>query len=901
MTQHVPSVPRSEDVIGPGAEERYRISVEELLTSLLEDTLARHEPGLKGLLDGRTALPADEPKQMIKALQAIGLHLQLISLAEENAAQRRRRAAETAGGPDAVIGSFSHGLGEAAALGVDEAALARALAAFRVEPTLTAHPTEAKRVTVLEAHRRIYRKLVELGEARWTPREREALTEEVRAEIEILWMTGELRLERPKLAEEVAWALHFFNETLFEAANTCYDQLEAALMRHFGEAGLRAPSFLRFGFWVGGDRDGNPNVTSGVTRWTLAQLRLNALERYRRRVAELIPRMSVSARVTPVPGEFGRALAEALELSGNGEAIAGRNPYEPFRQYLAAIEARLAATAGSGRPGTVPYARPDGLLADLEAIREALVALEADRLARGFVQPLIREVETFGFRTAALDIRQNAAVINRTVAALTGLEPGSDAFARRLREDLAAGGPGGIVAEKLPEEARETVALFRLIGERRDDPEAIGSFVLSMTTSVEDILAVYWLMAAFRAGDASAAAQPAVTPLFETIEDLRNAGRILSGLLAEAPVRAILKEQGDRLEVMLGYSDSNKDGGYLASAWELYVAQQEIVRTAEAAGVTVRFFHGRGGSVSRGGAPTGRAIAAQPPGTICGQMRLTEQGEVISSKYGHRGAARHQLELLSASVLTHTLKSPLEAEPDAAGHFAESLSWLARTSQAAYTQLLHEPGFLDYFRAASPIDELPLLQIGSRPAKRFGQATLEDLRAIPWVFAWTQNRHLITGWYGLGSALERFRQAEGAEGARHLSEMFERSRVFRLVIDEVEKSLLLTDLDIASCYSALVADQELRARIFGAIRAEYERTERELLRVTGEEAVAARFPALSRRVEGARALVDQVNLTQVRLLDQFRTLPEDAPDRLGVKVPLLLSMTCIASGLGWVG
>ncbi len=880
---------------------------EELLTGLLREVLRAHEPGLKGLIGGAPALPVEDPKLLVKALQAVGIEFQLVAIAEQLAAESRRRAVERSGGPDAVLGSFAHAMKEIAALGVPPEALGRTLESFRVVPTLTAHPTEAKRVTVLEIHRRVQAALSELADPRWTQGERDRIVEGIRTEIETLWMTGELRLARPTLEEEVAWGLHFFNETLFDAASDCYAQFEAARARHSdraeraGRPAERTPAFLSFASWIGGDRDGNPNVTAAVTRRTLARLRRNALARYRARAAGLVPLVSVSDRIAALPERFRRRLAEALQLSGAGAAIASRNPHESCRQYLAAIEARLAAGIGQGPADALPYARPEDLAADLAAIEDALAGLGAYRLAKRHIRPLIREVETFGFRTAALDIRQNASVVNRTVAALSGETPGTEAFAARLRADLASGARPEIPEDGLSDEAAEAVALFRLIGERREDPLAIGSFVLSMTTSAEDILAVHWMLQATRAGDAGAETAPPVTPLFETIEDLRNAAPILADLLAEPGLRALIAPKG-RLEVMLGYSDSNKDGGFLTSNWEVTKAQTAIVEVASAAGVAVRFFHGRGGSVSRGGAPTGRAIAAQPRGTVAGQMRLTEQGEVISSKYGTEAAARYQLELLASSVLTHTLKSPHEAEPDPAHR--EVLDRLSEASRRAYRGLLEAPGFLDYFRAASPIDELPLLRIGSRPARRFGAAGLDDLRAIPWVFAWSQNRHLITGWYGLGTALSAFREAEGAAGARVLEEMFAQSRLFRLVIDEVEKTLLQADMEIARRYAGLVAEEEVRLAIFGAIEAEAARTAREVHAITGETRLAARFPALAARVSRASDLVARCNEAQIALLARHRALGEakaEGAEAQDIRVALLLSMNCIAAGLGWVG
>ena len=893
----------------PSEESEFTVYLNEvagLLTGLLRSVIRTHEPRLADLLQSPGAVDGRDPALQVKALQAIGIHFQLMAIAEENTAMRQRRAAEATGGPDSVRGSFAHALADAARAGVGPEAVEAALRRFEVGPTLTAHPTEAKRITVLETHRRIYRGLVDLEATRWTPRERERLIARLRTEIELLWMTGEIRLDRPSLRDEVAWGLHFFNETLYEGAAEAESALSDALHRHYPEVATPAPAFLRFSSWIGGDRDGNPNVTAAVTRWTLNRLRENAIRHYRAELSRLTRVLSLSDRVAPAPEAFKTRVSAALDASGEGERIRARNPRELFRQYCAAIDARLAANLGRMGAEGVPYRRPAELVRDLSVIADGLAEMGLDGFVETEIRPLMRRVETFGLRTAALDIRQNASVINRSVARLMALvapdlpapEPGTAEWSARLRGDLAGRARPEIDETALDAETAETVALFRLLGERRDDPEALGAVILSMTASADDLLAVYWLQRFVSAeGDPNAQPLP-VTPLFETIEDLQNAAVILEDLVQVGAVRSALGRAGRRIEVMLGYSDSNKDGGFLTSTWELIKAQETILATCLRHGLAVRFFHGRGGSVSRGGAPTGRAIAAQPPRTVNGALRVTEQGEVVSSKYSNRGTARYQLELLGSSVLAHTLKSPIEAEAGGDGHGAV-IARLSELSRAAYQALLQAPGFVTYFQAASPVEELALLRIGSRPARRSGLSGLDDLRAIPWVFAWSQNRHLLTGWYGLGAALEAYRAEDGDRAATTLRRMYEESRVFRLVVDEVEKTLFLSDMEIASLYSGLVPDADLRARVFEAVRAEHARTCREILAITGETHVAERFPALRRRIGEVRPLIDRCNLWQVRLLNRHRTGDEAA--RAEARVPLLLSMNCIAAGLGWTG
>ncbi|MGB3020608.1 MAG: phosphoenolpyruvate carboxylase, partial [Methyloceanibacter sp.] len=454
-------------------------------------------------------------------------------------------------------------------------------------------------------------------------------------------------------------------------------------------------------------------------------------------------------------------------------------------------------------------------------------------------------------------------------------------------------------------EAEETLAMFRLVPEMRGqlDREAFGSFILSMTRSVADVLGVYLLAkeaGAFLDAAGTEICPLPIVPLFETIDDLRAAPQIMRELLAVPLVRRSTSWQGGVQEVMIGYSDSNKDGGFFASNWELSKAQSKLTRLGDETGIRIAFFHGRGGSVSRGGAPTGHAIAAQPAGSIRGRFRVTEQGEVISSKYANRGTAAYQMELLAASVFEHALKSEREDELVPRAEIDDALEALSGASRAAYTRLIAHPDLVAYFHSASPLEEISLLNIGSRPARRFGARTLSDLRAIPWVFAWAQNRHIITGWYGVGSALKTFMQVRGAEGEAMLARMFKDSRLFRLIMDEVEKTLLLVDLAIARDYSGLVPDASVRDTIFAMIEAELALTAQMALKVSGGAQVAERFPRYREALKERLPTINEVNLEQVELLRRFRGAATES-ERERYKPALLLSINTIAAGLGATG
>jgi phosphoenolpyruvate carboxylase len=882
----------------------------ETLRDLLRQVVKQREPTVLAILDDPETASGIPEHLVEHALQVVGIWLQLMNIAEENASMRNRREIERQGGPDEVIGSFSHALAQAAALGVSAQTLSEVLAVLDVGPTITAHPTEAKRVTVLEIHRRIYLKLYDLESPRWTQRERQQQLAALKNEIDLLWLTGEVRLAKPTVESEVAWGLHFFRETLFERTPALCEQLSAALLRHFPEFRGDVPPPLRYASWIGGDRDGNPFVTVEVTRQALAQNRAAAHERIGRRLRELAQLISLSSHEISPTAAFSDLLKEQLELTGRADAIRRRNPNEPFRQFFSALAFRLAAME---QPDG---ARPLESAAELECLlresEQALADINAAGLAAEHVRRVRWEVHIFGLRTASLDLRQNSTVVNRVLSEVWGKlnplaegaapEPGTPSWSAWLQAELEK--PMGFLPRfhNMSDEATELLGLFDLVREvmAGPDPAAIGAFILSMTRSADDILGVF-LLAKFGGLFADPTARMScrlrIVPLFETIEDLRAAPAIMRRLLANPMVRASVEMQGNAQEIMLGYSDSNKDGGFFCASFELFEAQRALVAVGRQAGVPVRFFHGRGGSVSRGGAPTGRAIAAQPVGTVGARMRVTEQGEVVSLKFANRGTALNNLEVLTSSVLLHTLKSARESEQRLVPEHQQAVEDIARLSFKAYRKLAEDPALLDYFQAASPVEELALLKIGSRPSRRFGATGIADLRAIPWVFAWSQNRHLLTGWYGLGYALDDFLSARGREGLKLLRGMFNKSPGFRLAVDEVEKSLYLADMDVAERYAGLVPDRTSAERLHALIRHEHRRTAKVMLELAGSKVLCERFQGFRRRFERVRPMLDQANRWQVQLLRKTR----EEKGKEGLNMPLLATMNCIAAGLGWTG
>ncbi len=913
------ALPASADPLAALAAQ-YATEVAEHLFQLLVEVLRVRHPYLEPVLEGGEMDPAWTTEQLEACLRAQGIWFQLLAIAEQNAGMRRRRQTETERGQEQVRGTLAevlHRMDREKIVGPDEVrALLRDL---RIRPTITAHPTEAKRVTVLEKHRRIYRKLVELESPRWTPRERAQLTDALRLDIELLWMTGELRLEKPTVPQEVYWGLHFFSETLFEATTEMLEKLDRVLAQTWPGERFEIPPFFQFGSWIGGDRDGNPFVTNDVTRRTLGENRLASLYRYRQRLIELLKTLSITERALEVRSTFRGALERTLALSGDGPGIVSRNPGEVFRQYLACMTKRLdgairLAEQGLTAQGSDGYASADELLTDLRTVENALREGGSGNLAEALVRPFRREVETFRFSTVRLDLRENTGRLTQALVALwriatgeTGEPPAVDSEAWRawLLTELARPRRGDRPLEAFPEAVRETIGMFRVVREMRAelDREAFGSFVLSMTREVADVLGAYLLakeagLFADEAGTESCTLP--IVPLFETIEDLHRAPQIMRELLNVPVVRRSVRALGGTQEVMIGYSDSNKDGGFLSSNWELFKAQARLTRLGEELGVPISFFHGRGGSVSRGGAPLGRAIAAQPAGSIKGRMRLTEQGEVVSLKYANRGTAQYQVELLAASVMEHSLRSEHEAALAPSSEFDEAMEALSGAAQAAYRRFVERPDLITYLGASSPLEELTLLNIGSRPARRTGARTLADLRAIPWVFAWSQNRHFITGWYGMGSGLETFMQIRGSRGVKLLQRMYENSRLFQLVLDEVEKTLSYVDLDLARLYADLVPDESTREEILAMVESEYRRTVQAVLQVTGGTELAERFPRFRRRLQRRLATINQVSRQQVELLRRFRASGSEQ-ERQQYLSALLLSINCISGGFGATG
>lgn len=887
-------------------------STRDILQAILSEVAGDSVSDLSVVLSGERSI-CDVPRtERFSALQALGTWHQLLAIAREFETVRVRRSLEQTGGSRTIPGSFAQVISRAETNGLPRKTLIDALGALDVCPTMTAHPTETKRVTVLEIHRRIYRRLTDLLGRSWAPREKLSYLNALKAEVELLWLTGELRLEKPTVEQEVEWGLYFFREVLFNCVPELSDTLNNALAHHYPD--VTPGPFLHFSSWIGGDRDGNPHVTPVVTKQTLSRYRETALKSYRPDLVSLCRDLSISLNVSQVPQVFLTQVGALLDTCGPAaDAARNRNSEEPFRQFATALLMRLDATiaADNGDFSTVkPFKTAREFEDWLSVMDQALRTCGAKANARRKTTPLLQRVRTFGFHGVTMDIRQNATVINRTLKQVFEArhvapcpDPGTSEWTTLLQTALADTAEFDRSAlTGVDDEANETLDLFALISkERAADKRRIGTFILSMTTSAEDILAVYLLEKWMGQGQLTSAL--AVVPLLETIDDLRAATDILDQLFSNRIVRRAIRENGDRQEVMLGYSDSNKDGGFFTSNWELSKAQTALSRVANRHRVQLSFFHGRGGSVSRGGAPTGRAIAAQPHDTVNGKLRVTEQGEIVSAKFANRGTALANLEYLTAAVLDHTLHENQKRLSADAPEFREALEALSGLAQLKYVDLIHSDGFLDYFYESSPVEELALLKIGSRPAKRFskGARDLGDLRAIPWVFAWSQNRHMITGWYGIGSALEAFIDVRGRHGLATLRKMYERSNLFRLIMDESEKLLLQSDMEIAALYASLVSDSGTRDAVFEKIQIEHKLTQSMITSITEETSLAERFPTFRDKLMAARPQMVGLHQLQVDLLAKVRAAGgADQAEKEDVDA-LLMSIHVISGGLGWTG
>jgi phosphoenolpyruvate carboxylase len=776
-----------------------------------------------------------------------------------------------------------------------------------VMPVFTAHPTEAKRRTVLTKLSRIADTLHFLDFGSPTPEDTEAAHALVREEVVSLWQTEETRTYRPGVLDEVINGLYYFESTLFDLAPVLVRRLRDALAREYPGETFTVGPILRFGSWIGGDRDGNPHVTARVTEDTLREHKALALRLYQRGMDRMRGLLSTAESLGTSEALRASVEADAALFPDEARRARDRYPRQPYRVKMALVYRKLGATLeANSRPwradlrhrgGT--YESPAELVADLSLVQDSLRAHRGERLAGGRVQTLREQAELFGFHLASLDLREHSDRHRRAldeVFARYGLGQGfadwpEDRKEALLTRELGTARPFSRPELDFSEETNETLAVFRVAARahQRLGPAAIDSYIVSMAKGASDLLAPLLM-----AKDAGCDAGLDVVPLFETVKDLHAAPQVMERLFTNAAYAPHLKQRGGQQPVMIGYSDSNKDGGYVTANWELHRAQRALAEVCRRHGVSLLLFHGRGGSVGRGGGPTNRAILAQPPESVGARLKLTEQGEVITNRYASRDLAeRHLEQLLHAVLVTSGTRS--RPRPEQAESWHRMLDDLSPSAERAYRALVHgSPTLLRYFHAATPIDEIGFLNLGSRPARRKAGLRLEDLRAIPWVFAWTQCRVVLPAWYGLGSSLCAW---AGEDPLRwdELAAAYRDWPFFRTLVDNAQLSLRKADMLIAELYAGLAAAED-RAAVFPELRAEYERTDAALRRLTGQKELLDQEPWLQRSIRVRNPYIDPMNYAQVALLKRLRSVSE-GPEAEALRDAVLLSVNGIAAGL----
>jgi len=791
-----------------------------------------------------------------KLAKAFSIYFELTNLAETNHRRRRRRASQLSPDSQPQPGTFKGTLIRARNSGIGLDQVLAALRQIRVVPVFTAHPTEIGRRTVIWKRQQISRLLEQLDTLPLTEARAQEIQEGITGEITALWQTDDVRQASPTIRDEIQMGLDYSDvlfETIPDLYNVFSDAIEHAYQVHSEPAAL--PSVLGVGSWIGGDQDGNPNVTGEATEYALAQARRKVLDHYIESVRALRRRLSASRKRIGISDDLQKRLEDYQ--SRHGIELHDRAD-EPYRQFLSCVLHRLEL-ANSDAANALAYPHGSAFVNDLAAMRASLASNKGERLGSLLLDPLIRKVQTFGFHYHTLDLRQHARVHEQAVAALRSSTPTSADAARGVLDRL-----------------RKVAEL-----QQRYGAGAMQSYIVSGTTSANDILSLAWLL---ELGGVDLSRLMPV-PLFESIEDLRGSAEICASLWSNERHSKLLDTWDRRQDVMLGYSDSNKDGGMLTSTWEIYKAHAALHETAKAFNVKLRLFHGRGGTVGRGGGPTHRAIVAQPPGAFTGEIKVTEQGEVLNWKYSDPILAERNLELMIAASLEALLRPgtpPIEKE------WMPAMDTLSEDAFRYYVQCVRDnPDVLPYFEQATPASEFDLAKIGSRPARRSSARGLADLRAIPWVFGWMQSRHGLPGWFGVGYALDRF------SDPALLRTMLNRFPLFADMLRNVEMALAKSDLSIARLYAELVNDTSLRDRVFRLIEEEFVRTRSVILRVTDQTELLQSNPVLLRSIRLRNPYVDPMSLIQVELLRRKRQGDRTA----GIDDALAATIHGISSGL----
>ncbi len=856
-----------------------------------------------------------DDKTLTNVIRAFSTYFKLVNIAEEAHQHRERRTQVKKGGP-LWSGSFEATLREFRTDGINEGEVQQLLNRLRFMPVITAHPTQAKRHTIMEALRRIFLKAEDLSDTRISREQREELTDELHTLIEILWSTDEVRSFKPTVVDEIKNGLYYFEESLFEAVPLIYRYFEKGVQRNYGKTDITVPSFLRFGSWIGGDRDGNPFVKPETTAMATRLHSRTILLEYIKRISKLSRVLTHSNELSKPSDAFCASLAkdEALAervLKDRSERF--RN--EPYRRKLYFMRYKLEGNLidikskieNKNACSTAAYENEAEFLEELHIIYNSLHSHNAEKIADAALKDLIRLAETFGFFLMHLDIRQESTRHSEAIAEL--LKPKGinyDAMSNDERSaeltklidesaDIVSGN------SNISEPTQETLDVFQVMAEMRKEVSinAFGHYVISMTHNASHVLEV--MLLAQQAGLLGKTndgwfCHICVSPLFETIEDLEHIRPVMGELFNNPTYRSLLNASGNLQEAMLGYSDSCKDGGILASNWLLYHAQREMTSLADEHDIQCRLFHGRGGTIGRGGGPTHESILSQPDGTVHGEIKFTEQGEVLSYKYSNAETAVYEVTMGVTGLLKASACLVRKPEPDNQDNL-KIMSELTEIGEDYYRELTERTdGFMDYFYEATPVNEIGMMNMGSRPSHRKKSRTKSSIRAIPWVFGWAQSRATLPAWFGVGKALSDWHQNDPARIAE-LQRMYQDWPFFRALLSNIQMALFKANMIIAREYMELAHDQDSAQKIFASIKTEYDKTVRSILEIAQQDKLIGDNPSLVLSLERRNPYLDPLNHIQITLLQRFRELDDDSDEAKAMLNPLLRTINAIAAGM----
>ena len=872
---------------------------------------AHFDPELFGQVKETISSLSSEKRHQV--IRAFAIYFQLVNIAEQNHRIRRKRDYEFLAGEEVQNGSIESAIKVLKDRNTSTADVEEMLAGISLELVMTAHPTEATRRAVLDIHKRIADDVMELDNPTLTYREREKLTEKLLNEVLILWQTDELRDRKPTVLDEVKNGLFYFDETLFDVLPSVYEELERCLIKYYPEKQWHVPSYLRFGSWIGGDRDGNPSVTSDVTLQALNLHRSLAVRKYEEQIRGMMEMLSFSTNLVQVTDELLASIAKDQAQIELTHVDLWRNPTEPYRVKIGYMLEKLANTIDpdAAEPNSY-YVTPDELMADLKIIDRSLRSHYADYFADTYLAKLCRQVELFGFHLMTLDIRQHSQEHENAmteVLAKLGIEANYSALSEdekiallvKLLEDQR---PLTSQHQEYSASTRECLNVYEVVAKAQKEfgKNCITSYLISMAEAASDMLEV--MVFAKEVGlyrvedDGTTVCTMQAVPLFETIDDLHAAPGIMKQLFDIPLYRKAVAACGNMHEIMLGYSDSNKDGGAVTANWELRVALNNITAAGNEYDVKLKFFHGRGGALGRGGMPLNRSILAQPPHTVGAGIKITEQGEVLSSRYSLQGIAYRSLEQATWALITaaRLAKYPEQAQ-QVEKEWEEIAASISETALNKYQDLIfRDPDFLTFFKESTPLNEVGELNIGSRPSKRKNSDRFEDLRAIPWVFSWTQSRYLLPAWYAAGTAIAEY-IGDDENKLDTLKTMYEKFPFFRSLIDNLQMALAKADMPIAKLYAGMITDDTIRDRIFTQVEQEYKLTSELILKITNQTEILDNVPVIQESIRLRNPYVDPLSYLQVQLLAELRAIRAEDGDDQQLLREVLLTINGIAAGL----